>query len=53
MSDVRYLHPNDDTDYAFGTALREAAKTGVQILAMDCLVTPDSVTLQNPVEVKL
>lgn len=53
MSDVRYLHPNDDTDPAFGTALREAAKTGVQILAMDCAVTPDSMTIQNPVEVKL
>ena len=53
MTDVRYLHPNDDTDPAFGAALREAAKAGVQILAMDCLITPDSMTLQNPVEVKL
>ena len=53
MSDVRYLHPNDNTDPYFGSALREAAKTGVQILAMDCAVTPDSMTLQNPVEVKL
>ncbi len=53
MSDVLYLHPNDSTDPAFGAALREAAKAGVQILAMDCLVTPDSMTIQNPVEVKL
>ncbi len=53
MTDVRYLHPNDGTDPAFGAALREAAKAGVQILAMDCLITPDSMTLQNPVEVKL
>ena len=53
MKDVLYLHPNDDTDPAFGTALREAAKAGVQILAMDCVVTPDTMTLQNPVEVKL
>ena len=53
MSDVRYLHPNDDTDYAFGTALREAAAAGVNILAMDCAVTPDKMTLQNPVGVKL
>lgn len=53
MSDVLYLHPNDDTDPAFGAALREAAKAGVQILAMDCLVTPDSMTIQNPVTVKL
>ena len=53
MSDVAYLHPNDATDPAFGKALREAAAAGVQILAYDCAVTPDSMTLQNPVEVTL
>jgi len=53
MSDVSYLHPNDATDPAFGKALREAAAAGVQILAYDCAVTPDSMALQNPVEVKL
>ena len=53
MSDVTYLHPNDNTDPVFGQALREAAEAGVQILAMDCTVTPDSMTLQKPVPVKL
>ena len=53
MSPVRYLHPNDDTDPAFGKALREAAAAGVQILAMDCAVTTDEMTIQNPVPVKL
>jgi sugar fermentation stimulation protein A len=53
MADVKYLHPNDTTDPAFGTALREAAAAGVHILAMDCLVTPDSMTLRSPVEVRL
>ena len=53
MSDVSYLHPNDATDPAFGKALREAAAAGVQILAYDCAVTPDSMALQNPVEIKL
>ena len=53
MTDVFYLHPNDATDPAFGAALREAAKAGVQVLAMDCVVTPDTMTLQNPVEIKL
>ena len=52
MSDVRYLHPNDTTDPAFGKALREAAQAGVQILAMDCAVTEDSMVLRNPVEVR-
>jgi len=53
MADVAYLHPNDDTDPAFGKALREAAQAGVKILAMDCTVTPDSMVLRQPVEVKL
>ena len=53
MSDVKYLHPNDATDPAFGAALREAAKAGVQVLAVDCRVTEDTMEIQNPVEIKL
>ena len=53
MADVKYLHPNDDTDPAFGQALRDAAKAGVQVLAMDCKVTVNSMVIQNPVEVRL
>ncbi|MBQ3214590.1 MAG: DNA/RNA nuclease SfsA [Oscillospiraceae bacterium] len=53
MEGVEYLHPNDATDPAFGQALREAAAKGVQVLAMDCLVTEDSMTINNPVPVQL
>ena len=53
MADVQYLHPNDVTDPNFGAALREAAANGVQVLAMDCRVTVDSMTLRNAVPVKL
>ena len=53
MTDVKYLHPNDATDPEFGKALREASYAGVQILAMDCVVTPDTMAIQNPVEIKL
>ena len=53
MSDVRYLQPNDATDPAFGKALRTAAEAGVKILAVDCAVTPDTMEIQNPVEVRL
>ena len=53
MPDVKYLHPNDQTDPAFGAALREAAENGVQILAMDCAVTEDTMELRLPVLVKL
>ena len=53
MTDVRSLHPNDGTDPQFGSALREAAAAGVTVLAMDCQVTVDSMTIQNPVPVIL
>ena len=53
MRDVAYLHPNDATDPAFGAALREAAAAGVEILAMDCQVTADTMVIGDPVEVKL
>ena len=53
MSDVAFLHPNDQTDPAFGQALRQAAREGVQVLAMDCTVAPDEMVLRNPVEVRL
>ena len=53
MADVKYLHPNDQTDPAFGKALREAQKAGVQVMAMDCAVTEDSMNIRLPVLVKL
>ena len=53
MADVVYLHPNDTTDPAFGKALREAVEAGVQVLAVDCAVTEDSMVVRNPVEVRL
>ena len=53
MSGVKYLHPNDATDPQFGAALREAAANGVQIMAVDCDVTVDSMTIGKEVEVVL
>lgn len=53
MDAVQYLHPNDSTDPAFGQALRQADHAGVQVLAVDCAVTKDTMTIQNPVEVRL
>ena len=53
MSDVQYLHPNDATDPAFSEALRQAAKAGVKVLAMDCQVSTDQMMLKNPVPVRL
>lgn len=53
MRDVLCIHPNDKTDPAFAAALREAAESGVGILAMDCSVTPESMVIRKPVEVRL
>ena len=53
MPDVKYLHPNDETDPAFGKALREAHAAGVQVLAMCCHVTESTMEITHPVLVKL
>ena len=53
MDDVRYFAPNDVTHPAFGQALRRAAAAGVEVLAMDCAVTPQSLEIKNPVRVEL
>ena len=53
MEDVLYLHPNDVTDPDFGSALRHAAENGVQILAVDCHVTEDTMVMGKSVPVKL
>ena len=53
MRGVRWFSPNDDTHPEFGAALREAAAAGVRVCAYDCVVTPDQITMDRPVMVKL
>ena len=53
MKEIDYLTPNDVTHKAFGDALRQAQKAGVKILAVDCIVTPDSIKCDKNIEVKL
>lgn len=53
MADVVCLRPNDATDPDFAAALREAAANGVQVLAMDCAVTEDTMAIRAPVPVEL
>lgn len=53
MKDVAYLQPNDATDPSFGKALREAAAAGVQVLAMDCRITENTIEIADPVPVRL
>ena len=50
---VKYIIPNDVTHPEFGKALREAFTAGVHVLAYDCIVTPDSMQINQMIEVKL
>lgn len=53
MEGVAFWSPNDRTHPAFGEAVRRAAAAGVEILCRDCHVTPDSLTMGEPVEIRL
>ena len=45
MQGMQGFAPNDETDPAFGRALREARAQGVEIRALSCKVTPDSMQI--------
>lgn len=53
MEGVAYFTPNSNTQPAFAEILAWAAQKGVGILAYDCTVTADSMTIREPVCVKL
>ena len=53
MEEIAAIRPNDTTHPAFGEALRQAAAAGVEIWAVDCCVTPDSLAHRHPVPVEL
>ena len=53
MSGMKDLAPNDATHPAFGDALRRAADAGVRVLAVECAVTPETLTMTVPVPVRL
>lgn len=53
MKHVKYFTPADEIQKAFGDALRMADRNGVEILAYDCLVSEDGLTVDSAVEVKL
>lgn len=53
MEGMTAFSPNDRTHPEFGAALREAARAGVKVLAVECAVTADSLTMTKPVPVQL
>ena len=53
MKGIHTFTPNWDTHPEFGFALQQAAAAGVEIHAMDCIVTPDSLQIDQPVPIDL
>lgn len=53
MEEVHLFKPNDITHKAFGDALRQAQKTGVEIIAMNCKVTENSIEIYKEIKVEL
>lgn len=53
MKGITAFRPNDLTHKAFGDALRRAKDAGVDVFAYDCIITPDSIKIDQPIEVKL
>ncbi|HIT64818.1 MAG TPA: DNA/RNA nuclease SfsA [Candidatus Ventrimonas merdavium] len=53
MKGVRRFEPNRTTHPAFADALAHAAENGVKVLAYDCIVTEDSLRIDEPVPVAL
>jgi len=51
MEGMGFITPNDRTHKAFGDALRDAEASGVDIVAVECHVTPDSLTITRPIKV--
>ena len=50
---VRWMEPNRRTHPAFADAMRQAAQSGVHLLALDCHTEPDRLEICRPVEIRL
>lgn len=53
MKEMRVFKPNKKTHEAFARTLEEAKHAGVHILAYDCMITENSMTIDQPVPVSI
>ncbi len=53
MKSVHTFAPYDAMHSEFGDALRSAVRAGVKLLAMDCLITPESIKIDQPIRIDL
>lgn len=52
MKGIHEFRPNESTHKAFAEALREAERSGVRLLAYDCIVTPESLRVDKPIKIR-
>ena len=53
MKGVAEFRPNDQTHKAFGEALRNAYSSGVNVLAVDCIVNQDSLKIDSFIRIRI
>ena len=53
MKGVLHFTPNEGHDPAFASALRKAEENGVNIIAVDCRVTPEEMVIEDFVKVQV
>lgn len=53
MKDVLYFKPNEENDPDFANALKRAKNSGVGIIAIDCLVTEDSIIAKDKINLQI
>jgi len=53
MKGVNVFEPNDLRHKAFGDTLRSVSESGVKILAYDCIVTEDTLAIDEEVKIQL
>ncbi|MDF2589569.1 MAG: nuclease SfsA [Anaerocolumna sp.] len=53
MKDVKFFEPNNATHPEFGEALKEAAKNGVHLMAVDCFVDENQLEIRDFVPINI
>lgn len=53
MKGIKYFTPNYKTHRKFGEMLLKAKEKGVNVVCVDCIVTPDSLVIDDFIEVRL
>lgn len=53
MKGIKHFRPNYKTHRAFGEALKKAKDNGVNIVCVDCTVTPDTLVIDDFIDITL